>query len=57
MIRQLLPLAHGPCASCSAFLDQLDGAAGHAAQHINQPAQLHSPTWLPSGSVKTANRP
>jgi hypothetical protein len=20
-------------------------------------AQLHSPTWLPSGSVKTANRP
>jgi len=31
----LLPLAQGPCPSCTAFLDQLDGAAEHAAQHIN----------------------
>jgi predicted dithiol-disulfide oxidoreductase (DUF899 family) len=31
----LLPLAHGPCPSCTALLDQLDGAAEHAAQHIN----------------------
>ena len=30
-----LPLAQGPCPSCTAFLDQLDGAADHAAQHIN----------------------
>jgi predicted dithiol-disulfide oxidoreductase (DUF899 family) len=30
-----LPLAQGPCPSCTAFLDQLDGAAEHAAQHIN----------------------
>ena len=30
----LLPLAQGPCPSCTAFLDQLDGAADHAAQHI-----------------------
>jgi predicted dithiol-disulfide oxidoreductase (DUF899 family) len=31
----LMPLADGPCPSCTAFLDQLDGAAGHASQHLN----------------------
>ncbi|HLQ56616.1 MAG TPA: DUF899 family protein, partial [Streptosporangiaceae bacterium] len=31
----LLPLAEGPCPSCTALLDQLDGAAEHAAEHIN----------------------
>ena len=31
----LLPLAEGPCPSCAAFLDQLDGVAEHASQHIN----------------------
>jgi predicted dithiol-disulfide oxidoreductase (DUF899 family) len=31
----LLPLAEGPCPTCTAFLDQLDGAAEHAGQHIN----------------------
>src|SRR5262244_3728808 len=31
----LLPLEQGPCPSCTAFLDQLDGAAEHASQHIN----------------------
>jgi predicted dithiol-disulfide oxidoreductase (DUF899 family) len=31
----LLPLAEGPCPSCTALLDQLDGAAEHAGQHIN----------------------
>src|SRR3954447_19917229 len=30
-----LPLAEGPCPSCVAFLDQLDGAAEHAGQHVN----------------------
>jgi predicted dithiol-disulfide oxidoreductase (DUF899 family) len=30
-----LPLAEGPCASCVALLDQLDGAAEHVAQHVN----------------------
>jgi predicted dithiol-disulfide oxidoreductase (DUF899 family) len=30
-----LPLAEGPCPSCTALLDQLDGAAEHARQHIN----------------------
>ena len=30
-----LPLAQGPCPSCTAFLDQLDGAAEHAVEHIN----------------------
>lgn len=27
--------AEGPCPSCTAFLDQLDGAAEHASQHVN----------------------
>jgi predicted dithiol-disulfide oxidoreductase (DUF899 family) len=31
----LLPLEEGPCPSCVAFLDQLDGAAEHAGQHLN----------------------
>lgn len=31
----VLPLAEGPCPSCTAFLDQLDGAAEHATQRVN----------------------
>src|SRR5919108_2847314 len=31
----LLPLAEGPCPSCVALLDQLEGAVEHATQHIN----------------------
>src|SRR4051794_13404867 len=31
----LLPLAEGPCPSCTALLDQLDGAAEHVAPHAN----------------------
>jgi predicted dithiol-disulfide oxidoreductase (DUF899 family) len=31
----LLPLAEGPCPSCVAFLDQLDGAADHIGQLVN----------------------
>jgi predicted dithiol-disulfide oxidoreductase (DUF899 family) len=31
----LLPLAEGPCPSCPALLDQLDGAAEHASQHLS----------------------
>jgi predicted dithiol-disulfide oxidoreductase (DUF899 family) len=30
-----LPLAQGPCPSCVALLDQLEGAAEHAGQHLN----------------------
>jgi predicted dithiol-disulfide oxidoreductase (DUF899 family) len=30
-----LPLEEGPCPSCVALLDQLDGAALHAMQHLN----------------------
>ena len=30
-----LPLAEGPCPSCTALLDQLDGAFLHAASHLN----------------------
>jgi predicted dithiol-disulfide oxidoreductase (DUF899 family) len=31
----LLPLVEGPCPSCVALIDQLDGAADHLGQHIN----------------------
>jgi predicted dithiol-disulfide oxidoreductase (DUF899 family) len=31
----LLSREEGPCPSCTALLDQLDGAAEHARQHIN----------------------
>ena len=30
-----LPLAEGPCPSCTALLDQLDGAAEHMSQNMN----------------------
>jgi predicted dithiol-disulfide oxidoreductase (DUF899 family) len=30
-----LPLAEGPCPSCTALLDQLDGAVEHVSQHMN----------------------
>jgi len=29
-----LPLVEAPCPSCTALLDQLDGAAGHVAPHV-----------------------
>src|SRR5438093_10305528 len=31
----LLPLAEGPCPSCAALIDQLEGAAEHLGQHIH----------------------
>lgn len=31
----LLPLAEGPCPSCVAMIDQLEGAADHLSQHVN----------------------
>jgi predicted dithiol-disulfide oxidoreductase (DUF899 family) len=39
----LLPLEKGPCPSCVAFLDQIDGAAEHAAQHLNLAVVAKSP--------------
>jgi predicted dithiol-disulfide oxidoreductase (DUF899 family) len=39
----LLPLAEGPCPSCVAFLDQLDGAAEHVGQHIKFAVVAKSP--------------
>src|SRR5438093_4801630 len=39
----LLPLAEGPCPSCVAMLDQLDGAAEHAMQRINLAVVAKSP--------------
>ena len=39
----LLPLAEGPCPSCTALLDQLDAAAEHAAQHVNLTVAAKAP--------------
>jgi predicted dithiol-disulfide oxidoreductase (DUF899 family) len=38
-----LPLTEGPCPSCTAFLDQLDGAAEHARQRLNLVAVAKAP--------------
>jgi predicted dithiol-disulfide oxidoreductase (DUF899 family) len=38
-----LPLAEGPCPTCTPFLDQLDGAAEHAGQHINLAVVARAP--------------
>jgi predicted dithiol-disulfide oxidoreductase (DUF899 family) len=45
-----LPLAEGPCPSCVALLDQLDGMVEHASQFVNFAAVAKSPldrllTW------------
>ena len=39
----LLPLKEGPCPSCTAMLDQLDGAAEHVSQQINLAVVAKSP--------------
>jgi len=39
----LLPMAEWPCASCTAFVDQLDGAAEHASQHLNLAVAAKAP--------------
>src|SRR3954464_1523824 len=39
----LLPLERGPCPSCVALLDQLDGAVAHASQHLNLAVVAKSP--------------
>src|SRR5215211_6658765 len=38
-----LPLTEGPCPSCVALLDQLDGAVDHASQHLNLAVVAKSP--------------
>jgi predicted dithiol-disulfide oxidoreductase (DUF899 family) len=45
-----LPLAEGPCPTCVALLDQLDGVIEHASQHMNFAVVAKSPlerleTW------------
>jgi predicted dithiol-disulfide oxidoreductase (DUF899 family) len=47
----LLPLEEGPCPSCVALLDQLDGAVEHASQQINFAVVAKAPlprllTWV-----------
>jgi predicted dithiol-disulfide oxidoreductase (DUF899 family) len=39
----LLPLAEAPCPSCTALLDQLDGAAEHVSQRANLAAVAKAP--------------
>jgi predicted dithiol-disulfide oxidoreductase (DUF899 family) len=39
----LFPLEEGPCPSCVAFLDQLDGAAEHVTQNVNFVVVAKSP--------------
>src|SRR5262245_58628669 len=39
----LLPLAEGPCPSCTALIDQLDGAAEHASQRVNLAVAAKAP--------------
>jgi predicted dithiol-disulfide oxidoreductase (DUF899 family) len=41
-----LPLKEGPCPTCTAFLDQLEGAAEHASQHINLAVVAKAPLPL-----------
>jgi predicted dithiol-disulfide oxidoreductase (DUF899 family) len=41
-----LPLREGPCPSCTALLDQLDGAAEHARQHLNLAVVAKAPVAL-----------
>ena len=38
-----LPLAESPCPTCTALLDQLDGAAEHASQHVNLAVVARTP--------------
>jgi predicted dithiol-disulfide oxidoreductase (DUF899 family) len=38
-----LPLAEGPCPSCTALLDQLDGAVEHAAPHVDLAVVARAP--------------
>jgi predicted dithiol-disulfide oxidoreductase (DUF899 family) len=39
----LLPLIEGPCPSCTALLDQLDGAAEHVSQRVSLVASGKAP--------------
>lgn len=39
----LLPLAEGPCPSCTALLDQFEGAAEHVSQRVNLVAVAKAP--------------
>jgi predicted dithiol-disulfide oxidoreductase (DUF899 family) len=39
----LLPLAEGPCPSCAAMIDQLEGAAEHVGQHLNLAVVARTP--------------
>ena len=49
-----LPLAEGPCPSCTALIDQLHGAAEHASQLVNLAVVAKAP--LPRLSAFAAER-
>jgi predicted dithiol-disulfide oxidoreductase (DUF899 family) len=40
---KLLPIREGPCPSCTALLDQFDGAAEHVSQQVNLVAMAKAP--------------
>ena len=42
----LLPLAEGPCPTCAAFIDQLEGAAEHVEQLVNLAVVAKTPLPL-----------
>ena len=55
-----LPLAEGPCPSCTALLDQLEGAAEHASQHLNlaaSPRRRSSEYWRSPASGQASPAP
>jgi predicted dithiol-disulfide oxidoreductase (DUF899 family) len=39
----VLPVAQGPCPSCTALPGQLDGAAGHVCQHVSLAVAAKAP--------------
>ena len=42
-LTSLLPLGEGPCPSCTALVDQLEGAAEHVSQHVNLAVAAKAP--------------
>ncbi|MGN6170609.1 MAG: DUF899 family protein [Solirubrobacteraceae bacterium] len=61
-----LPLAEGSCPSCTALLDQFDGAAEHASQHLSLAVVAKTPLprlvtfgkergWRPLRLLSSAN--
>ena len=48
----ILPLAEGPCPSCTALIDQLDGAVPHIAAHANLVVVARAPIERVAGFAR-----